>query len=231
MTDLDFHFIGTGNAFAPGGLCWNGFLVNGSYLFETPPQALQSLNKLDIDPNELDAVVISHHHGDHFLGLPLLLLHWKHMGRTKPVTIVGPPETEAITRAISASVFPGDIGGAYDLEWRTALPGQPVTLGSLTVEAVPVVHDPRLIQSLGYHCAIGARRFAYTGDTTLCQAVYDLARNPEVLISECASRADNIPVHMNLVEDIPRVRRAAGQRRSSSPTSIRTSPTTGCQTR
>ncbi len=208
MTDLDLHFIGTGNAFAPGGLCWNGFVVNGSYLFEAPPQALQSLNKLAIDPNEIEAVVLSHHHGDHFLGLPFLLLHWKHMGRRKPVTIVGPPETESIARAISAQVFPGDIGGRYGLEWRTAVPGEPVALGKLTVEAVPVVHDPRLNQSLGYHCAIGTRRFAYTGDSTLCQAVFDLARAPEVLISECASRAENIPVHMNLVDDIPKVRAA-----------------------
>lgn len=38
MADLDLRFIGTGNAFAPGGLCWNGFVLEGRYLFEAPPR-------------------------------------------------------------------------------------------------------------------------------------------------------------------------------------------------
>lgn len=39
MPELEFTFIGTGNAFVPGGLCWNGFLVDRRVLFEAPPQA------------------------------------------------------------------------------------------------------------------------------------------------------------------------------------------------
>ena len=208
MTDLDLHFIGTGNAFAPGGLCWNGFVANGTFLFEAPPQALQSLNKLGVDPNGIEAVVLSHHHGDHFLGLPFLLLHWKHMGRRTPVTIVGPPETEQITRAICAQVFPGDLESGYALEWRTATPGEPITIGGLTLESVPVKHDSRLTQSLGYHCNLEGRQFAYTGDSSMCDGVLELARRSEVLISECASREQRIPVHMNLVDDMPRLRAA-----------------------
>ena len=41
----------TGNAFVREGACWNGFVANGRYLFEAPPQALMSLNRLGIDPN------------------------------------------------------------------------------------------------------------------------------------------------------------------------------------
>src|SRR5438874_7903974 len=106
MSTLELTFIGTGNAFVRDGACWNGFVVNRRILFEAPPQALMSLNRLGIDPNELDVVVLSHHHGDHFLGLPFLLLHWKHMGRKKPVTIVGPPETEAVARQVAARTSP-----------------------------------------------------------------------------------------------------------------------------
>src|SRR5690349_9768545 len=94
MSGLEFRFIGTGNAFAPGGLCWNGFVANRRYLFEAPPQALQSLNTLHIDANELDAVVLSHHHGDHFLGLPFLVLQWKYSKRTRPIRIIGPAGTK-----------------------------------------------------------------------------------------------------------------------------------------
>ena len=200
--------MGTGNAFAPGGLCWSGFVLNDKYLFEAPPQALMSLNRLDVDPNEVEAVVLSHHHGDHFLGLPFLLLHWKHMGRTRPVRIVGPAHTEALARHVSEAVYPGIMEASYGIEWLDAFPGTPLAVGDLTLEPVSVSHDPKLEQSLGYKGLINGRKFAYTGDTAICDAVLDLARHAEVLVSECASRSGHISIHMNLVDDIPVVRAA-----------------------
>jgi ribonuclease BN (tRNA processing enzyme) len=205
---LDLSFMGTGNAFAPGGLCWNGFVVNGKYLFEAPPQALMSLNRLGLDPNEVEGVVLSHHHGDHFLGLPFLLLHWKHMGRTKPVRIVGPRNTREVARLVSEAVYPGIFETKFEIEWIDATPGTPVAIGDLTVESVSVSHDPFLDQSLGYQGVINGRKFGYTGDTAICDAVLDLARHSEVLVSECASRASTISIHMNLVDDMPVVRAA-----------------------
>lgn len=207
MHDLRLTFIGSGNAFSPGGLCCNGFLVNESYLFEAPPQALSSLNHLGIDPNSINNVVISHHHGDHFLGLPFLLLHWKWQGRKTPVRILGPRGTEALATDIAEKVFPAVTTGLpFDIEWVDLEAGRPYRADCLELEAVQVQHDEGLIESLGFSCRLNGRRFAYTGDTRLCPAVFDLARGPELLISECASRDADIPVHMNLLDDIPRVR-------------------------
>ncbi|MBI5946519.1 MAG: MBL fold metallo-hydrolase [Chloroflexi bacterium] len=208
MPALDLAFIGSGNAFMPGGLCCNGFVVNERYLFEAPPQALMSLAKLKIDPNELDAVVLSHHHGDHFLGLPFLLLHWRWKGRTRPVTIVGPKNTRELASRIAEDVFPGVFGEGFAINWVEATPGKCVRVGDLTVEGVLVQHDDLLAETLGYKSWINGRNFGYTGDTILCDAVMDLARTSELLISECASRDLKVPVHMNLVDDIPIVREA-----------------------
>ena len=205
---LDLTFIGTGNAFAQGGLCWNGFLANGRYLFEAPPQALMALHRVGADPNAVEAVVLSHHHGDHFLGLPLLLLHWKHRGRETPVTIVGPPETERLAREIGGTVYPGLFEGDFGIEWRELRGGDSATVGGLAVEAAAVEHDDRLSLNLGYHARLDGERFAYTGDTRRCEAVMDLARGADVLVAECASRDVPIPIHMNLVDDIPEVHAA-----------------------
>ncbi|MGE5597302.1 MAG: MBL fold metallo-hydrolase [Hyphomicrobiales bacterium] len=209
MHDLRLTFIGSGNAFSPSGLCCNGFLVNDRFLFEAPPQALSSLNQIGVDPNDLDAVVLSHHHGDHFLGLPFLLLHWRWKGRTKPIRIIGPKATRCLGTDIAQKVFPGVLDASYEIEWIEAQPGRPVEIPGLRVEAVNVEHDHELAATLGFNCEVDGRRLAYTGDTRLCEGVFDLARcNPEVMVSECASRSENIPIHMNLVDDIPRVRAA-----------------------
>jgi ribonuclease BN (tRNA processing enzyme) len=209
MQDLELTFIGTGNAFSPGGLCCNGFLVNGKVLFEAPPQALSSLNRIGYDPNALEAVAISHHHGDHFLGLPFLLLHWRWKGRTKPVHILGPAGTEALTKDIASKVFPGVMKNLdFEITWTDLEPGQQVAAGGVDFKPHAMVHDNGLAMCFGYECTARGRRFAYTGDSTLCDAVYDLARNAEVLVSECASRDERIPVHMNLKDDMPKVRAA-----------------------
>lgn len=208
MTDLNFQFIGTGNAFAPGGLCWNGFIFNQRYLFEAPPQALQTLNALKIDTNDIEAIVLSHHHGDHFLGLPFILLQRKYYGQGKPIRIVGPIGTKALAHDIFEKVYPGMFDGPPEIEWDEVAAGGRTRLGDLELEAHPVKHDDRLSATLGFSAAIGNRKFAYTGDSAMCDAVLDLARHGEVLISECASRTNRVPVHMNLLDDMPKLRAA-----------------------
>ena len=210
MHNLNLTFIGSGNAFSAAGLCCNGFLVNDQFLFDAPPQALSSLNTVGAAINDLESVVISHHHGDHFLGLPFLLLHWKWKGRTKPVQIVGPRGTEVLGKDIAEKVFPGvlkEIG--YDIEWIDANEGASLKLrGGLEVDAYPMVHDDGLDLCLGYSCRLGGAKFSYTGDTMMCPSVLDLTKGVDLMVSECASRADRIPVHMNLVDDMPVVRAA-----------------------
>lgn len=205
MDDIALTFIGVGNAFASGGACWNGFLVNDRILFEAPPQALMSVQRAGVNPNDIDVVFISHHHGDHFYGLPMLMLWWKWMGRTKPVRIIAPPETERIARDIARETFPWLFELTYELTWIEARPGEVIDLPGLRVTPHEMIHDDRINLCLGYASEIGGRKLGYTGDTVYCEGVEALARWSEILVSECASVNKN-PVHMDLTNDIPRVR-------------------------
>jgi len=208
VTELGLHFIGTGNAFAPGGLCWNGFLVNGRYLFEAPPQALQGIHHLGVDANEIDAVILSHHHGDHFLGLPFLLLEWKYTRRRTPVHIVGPPRTHELATLICDTVYPGLMPLPYEVVWHEQAANEQIALADLSLRTFGMAHDEKLSSSLGFLATLGGRRFGYTGDSALCDSVLALATESEVLVSECASVDIEGDVHMNLVSDIPKVRAA-----------------------
>ena len=72
---LDLTFIGTGNAFAPTRY-WSSFIANNRVLFDAPPTLLPHLKKLKIDTNAIEAIFIGHFHGDHYFGLPFLLLEY-----------------------------------------------------------------------------------------------------------------------------------------------------------
>ena len=76
---LDLTFIGTGNAFAPTRY-WSSFLEGDRCLFDAPPTLLAHLKKLGKDPRDVEVAFISHFHGDHFFGLPFLMLECARAG-------------------------------------------------------------------------------------------------------------------------------------------------------
>lgn len=59
------------------------------------------------DPEQLEALWISHFHGDHFFGVPLLLLRFWEMGRCSPLQVLGPAGlTERVESAMELA-YPG----------------------------------------------------------------------------------------------------------------------------
>jgi ribonuclease BN (tRNA processing enzyme) len=86
---------GSGDAFGSGGrlnTCFWLETAKGMLLVDCGASALPALKACKLDPNKIDAVVLSHLHGDHFGGLPFLLLDAQFLSRReKPLLIAGPP--------------------------------------------------------------------------------------------------------------------------------------------
>src|SRR5207237_1202506 len=60
-----------------------------------------------VDPSRIGAVHLTHLHGDHFLGLPFLLLDGVYRGRrTAPLLVTGPPGTRERVAAAWAVAYP-----------------------------------------------------------------------------------------------------------------------------
>lgn len=184
---LELTFIGTGNAFAPDRY-WSSFLVNGRYLFDAPPTLLAHLKRLNTDPSSIEAVFISHFHGDHYFGLPFLLLEYAEMApRTKDLTIIGPPgiakRIEKVTDLAFSNVFRKDRG--YQLTFEEARDGRSGEVGGCGFTARSVVHVPNL-DAFGYRVTVDGATIAYTGDSSMCPALFELAEGADVLVAECS---------------------------------------------
>ena len=107
-------FAGSGDAFGSGGryqACIHLRPEGGDpVLLDCGATSLSALKRLGLDPGEIAAVFVSHLHGDHFGGLPFLILDGQFSRRTKPLTIVAPP---GISRRLSDTMeclFPGSSG-------------------------------------------------------------------------------------------------------------------------
>jgi ribonuclease BN (tRNA processing enzyme) len=185
---LELTFLGTGSGFAPGRY-YSSFLLNDRYLFDASPVVVPHLKKLDKDPRDIEVIFISHFHGDHYFGLPFLLLEYAELEhRTKDLTIVGPPglqkRIEAATNLAFANVFRKRDRG-YHLTFAEAKNERPGQAGGCSYTPYKLQHVPDL-EAFGFRVTVGDRIVAYTGDTALCEALVPLADGADVLVCECS---------------------------------------------
>jgi ribonuclease BN (tRNA processing enzyme) len=185
---LDLAFLGTGSGFGPGRY-YSSFLLNDRYLFDASPVVVPHLKKLGKDPRDIEVIFISHFHGDHYFGLPFLLLEYAELEhRTKDLTIVGPPglqkRIEQATNLAFANVFRKRDRG-YHLTFAEVKNERSGEAGSCSYTPYKVQHVPDL-EAFAFRVNVGGRTVAYTGDTALCEQLVPLADGADVLVCECS---------------------------------------------
>lgn len=194
-------FLGTGNFHAAGGY-WNSFLIDRRILVETSPIVLRHLRLAGVELNEIEVVFVSHFHADHTFGWPFLLYSWlTRAARTSDLWVVGPP---GIGRFLEAMPKAGALDHLVERARRrpnvfrlhyVEVTGQRQQAGAVPFRAVRVDHDP-VLDCYGYLIEIDGRTIGYSGDTTLCPGLRELAAGSDVLVLECNAKHDVSPVHM-----------------------------------
>ena len=94
-----------------------------------------ALRRWGVSAYRLSHVLLTHYHGDHILGLPGLLQTLSSLGRTEPLTVVGPAGLDAVAAPIAALAGPLP----FAVQWREAGTG-PFAAGPLTVTPFPLEH-------------------------------------------------------------------------------------------
>lgn len=83
---MQIRFVGSGDAFGSGGrfqTCIRLQAKGYTALVDCGATSLTALKAQQLDPGEVDVVVLSHLHGDHFGGLPFLVLDGQFTGRAR----------------------------------------------------------------------------------------------------------------------------------------------------
>jgi ribonuclease BN (tRNA processing enzyme) len=148
------------------------------------PGAFGSLYGLT-DPSTIDAIAISHLHPDHCIDLCgfHIAAQYSPTAPWSPVDLYGPPGTlDRIGRAHDPSPDgdePEDLSGTYS--FQTWQPSQQV--GPFTISTAVLAHP---VPMYGMRIATDDATLVFTGDTGPTEALVDLARDADLLLSEAA---------------------------------------------
>ena len=145
------------------------------------------------NPDELDALWISHFHGDHFFGVPILLLRFWETRRAKPLTIVGQPGVEDMIRRTMDLAYPNFMNKlAFTLTFVEAEPDQCVYVAGLTWGFAENGHGQR---DLAVRIDDGARSVFYSGDGRPTPETLSLAAGCDLVVHEAFHLDQSIPGH------------------------------------
>jgi ribonuclease BN (tRNA processing enzyme) len=183
----------------------NLLTVNGThYVVDAGDGVARRLAEAGIDLREIGIIFITHHHDDHTAGLGTLMsLAWDRQ-RTKPIHVYGPPRTEELVKAavqyftISAEIRIADGGRTVPI--AQVFVGHDVATGVIYQDAnikVTAVENSHFAfhsgpasgkyKSYSYRFETPGRVIVFTGDTGTSDAVTELAKGADLLVTETSS--------------------------------------------
>lgn len=194
--------IGSGNAFNYDGRAHACYLLENtageSLLMDCGATSLMRLQQERFDFDRLDHMILTHFHGDHFLGVPFLILQMGLINRRRrEFTIYGPPGVEAACARLIDLAYPG-IDFGFPLRYREVT--GPLAIGSFALTPFPITHRP---ESTGYRVRGPAgKTFAFSGDTAFDDKLAALVDGVDLAIMELSmpEQTDPPTAHVALSE-------------------------------
>jgi ribonuclease BN (tRNA processing enzyme) len=199
---VEVVFLGTGSASAPGGRSHTCILVRSSrtaLLLDCGSSAMPAITRA-LDPGAIDAILVTHLHGDHFGGIPFVLLQQSFSGRTRPLAIAGPRRLESRLHDLALALYADfyDKPLPYPTPFTAFDDGERDVAGA-HVAPLPVVHLPGS-DPWGLRVRIENKLIAYSGDAEWSDALPKLADGADLFICEATTYERRWAGHLSATE-------------------------------
>ena len=212
---MELQFLGSGDAFGSGGRFNTCFYVRdrkGAFLVDCGASSMIAVRKFKVDPNTVRAIFVTHLHGDHFGGLPFLILDAQLLSRrTAPLTIAGPKGIAERMESAMETAFPGSskTRQKFDISVVELKNRRPSVLNGLCVTPFCVNHGMPDGSCFAYRIEGDERIIAYTGDTEWTDTLIEVGRNADLFIAEAYFYEKKVRNHLDYatfpVEASPRM--------------------------
>jgi ribonuclease BN (tRNA processing enzyme) len=164
-------------------------VVNGRLLLDGGAPLLPHMARVGVNPGDIEAVFLTHFHGDHTLGLPPFVLHRVFVD-PRPITFVGPAGIEERLEALWEISWGIDWKGVmrprFNVTYETAKPSG--TVAGYRYETIRLDHGTS--GSNGYRIWVDGRILAYSGDTEATAPLDELVHGADAAIVEATGPGD-----------------------------------------
>jgi ribonuclease BN (tRNA processing enzyme) len=164
-------------------------VVDGRVLLDGGAPLLPHMSRVGVDPGAIEAVFLTHYHGDHTLGLPPFTLYRVFVD-PRPITFVGPEGIEERLEALWDVSWGPDwktvMRPRFHATYEVAKPSGKVA--GYKYETVKLDHGTS--GSNGYRIWAGGKILAYSGDTEPTAPLDELVDGADVAIVEATGPGD-----------------------------------------
>lgn len=159
------------------------YLIDDNILIDMPNGTCKNLYKIDIIPNTIDYVLLTHFHGDHYFDMPFYLLN-KSKSLNENVNIYCSKDGKKKINKILKLAFPNpykevlnNINIKYDFN-------DMFNIEKYKINKLLVNHG-RMKPAYSYIFENNDKRVGFTGDTSLCDNVEFMAKKCDYLFCDC----------------------------------------------
>jgi ribonuclease BN (tRNA processing enzyme) len=188
--DLTVTVLGCSGTYAGPDSACSGYLVRSpgaTVVVDLGAGTLANLQR-HVGLEEVDALVLSHEHPDHWLDLPLLRNALRYMLDLGDLPVYGTAGTRVLVDALIDELEP-------TLLWHTITDGSAFTVGDLEVRCSRTDHP---VETLAMRIDRAGRSLLYSADTGPRWQGGDLAGGVDVLLCEASFTPENEGRHQHL---------------------------------
>lgn len=170
------------------GSIWNEFnsacyLIDNKILIDMPNGACKYLYRLGIEPSQIDNILITHFHGDHYFDLPFYLMKKIILDKQKVNIYCIEEGKEKIENLVKLAFFNSFKTICFNSLLNYNFDKQ-FKIKDYKIYKIPVLHG--LIKAYGYLIKKNNKLIGFTGDASLGKSIEYMASICQYLFCDCS---------------------------------------------
>jgi ribonuclease BN (tRNA processing enzyme) len=202
MSTIRVQFLGCGDAYGSGGRLQTCIYIEAGeerFLFDLGASGLISFKRWGISTADINSILLSHLHGDHFSGIPIFLIEAQLINkRERPLIIAGPPTIEQRVRGAQEIMYPGSSIESlrFQLHFIELTEKISTRIGSIRVTPFLVEHYSGA-PSYALRVESHGKVITFSGDTEWTESLIEAADGADLFICESNYFQKKVKWHMD----------------------------------
>lgn len=170
------------------GSMWNennsaSYMIDENILVDIPNGMCKNLFRQKLTPRQIDTVLITHFHGDHYFDMPFYMI-LKSKSDNKNINMFCSKDGRKKIKKLLKLAFPNSVKSIYNSVKIKYNHEDEFKTNGYDVIVVELDHG-RMKPANGYIISDGKNKVGFTGDTKLCENVEYMANECNYLFCDC----------------------------------------------